>query len=42
MTNNELKLIAEKSRIWPGPNVWGWDGGYRLSIQEAISNPEFG
>lgn len=42
MTNNELKLIAEKSKIWTGPNVWGWDGRYRLSLKEAISNPEFG
>lgn len=42
LLNAELKVVANRSRIWTGPNVWGWDGKYRLSLEEVISNPEFG
>lgn len=38
----ERKLIADRTAEWRGPNAWGWNQGYRLSIQEAIRKPEFG
>lgn len=42
MTNQELLLLAEKSKVWVGPNTWGWKDGYRLSLQEALASPGFG
>lgn len=38
----EIELVAFKSRIWTGPNSWGYVNGYRLNIQEAIKSPGFG
>lgn len=39
MTDEELAYVAEKSRLWVGPNTWGWVAGYRLSLQEVLSLP---
>lgn len=42
LIKEELKLIYERSKIWTGPNTWGWVDGQRLSIQDAIKQPGFG
>lgn len=42
LTKQEKQLIHDRSLVWNGPNVWGWDCGYRLSLQEVIKQSEFG
>ena len=38
----EKLLVANRSDEWTGPNSWGWNKGYKLSLQEVIQKPEFG
>lgn len=42
LNKDELKLVFERSKIWTGPNTWGWVEGERLNIQEAIKHPGYG
>jgi hypothetical protein len=42
LTEFEKHLIATRSDEWQGPNSWGWANGYRLTLTQAIAQPEFG
>jgi hypothetical protein len=42
LTKEERLLVADVSRRWTGPNTWGWQDGYRMSLKGAIQNPGFG
>lgn len=42
LLKQELYIIEYKSKIWTGPNTWGWQHGYRLGLQEVLLKPEFG
>jgi hypothetical protein len=42
MTRAELTYVADKSRLWAGPNTWGWVAGYRLTLREVLAAPAAG
>lgn len=39
MTPEELKFVAEKSRLWTGPYSWGAIVGYRFDLRTVLQIP---
>lgn len=42
LTDQERIVVYQRSKIWTGPNTWGWLNGYRFDLKTALANPQFG
>lgn len=42
LTPQEIDLVYVRSKLWTGPNTWGWVDGYRLDLKTALELPGFG